>query len=222
MNMGDLISRIRQAQKLRSAEQHAAEVAYVPAAGGGKLPQPACKRAECTSPQYCRWYGAQCADDMPVQFAGEEPEWPFPPKLKVKRLHPDAQIPRYMTAGAACFDLAASEDGRPHANDVHAWIFPTGLALEVPAGHAMLIFSRSGQGFGDAVRLSNCVGVIDSDYRGEVFVSLRADGDQPRRHYAGDRIAQAMLVPVQQWDLVEVDQLSDTARGDGAYGSTGR
>jgi dUTP pyrophosphatase len=144
--------------------------------------------------------------------------------LKVKRLHPDAIIPKYQTAGAACFDLHALDGGIVHSDDrKHEAIFRTGLAFEVPDGHVMLVYSRSGHGFKNDVRLANCVGVIDSDYRGELQVKLTNDS---RKFFlgvsAGDRIAQAMLVPVQQWELTEVEELTDTARGTGAYGSTGK
>ncbi len=142
-------------------------------------------------------------------------------QLKFKKLLPDAVTPAYATLGSACFDLTAVRDGWPHKNDPHAWIFPTGLAFEIPEGHVMLIFSRSGHGFGQAVRLSNCVGVIDSDYRGEVQVSLRADGEQPKRMRTGDRIAQAMIVPIPAVQLLEVDEISRTQRGAGGFGSTG-
>ena len=147
--------------------------------------------------------------------------------LKVKRLHPDAVIPAYHTAGAACFDLVAIDDGSPHPTDQHALIFRTGLAFEVPPGWALEIHSRSGQGFNHAVRLSNCTGEIDSDYRGEVMVSLRYDGDNFIRFpidkiNKGDRrIAQAKLVRAPRFKIVEVDQLSETARGTGGFGSTG-
>lgn len=141
--------------------------------------------------------------------------------LKVRKLHPDAVLPQYQTAGAACFDLVAAGDGEPHPNDQHGWIFPTGLSVEVPPGYVMLIYSRSGHGFKDAMRLSNAVGVIDSDYRGEIRVSLRADGRQPSRQYKGSRIAQAMLVPIPAVQIIETDELSETARGAGGFGSTG-
>lgn len=141
--------------------------------------------------------------------------------LKVKRLRNDAVMPAYQTAGAACFDLHAVEPGyvddTSHPNDV----IPTGLAFEVPPGHVMLIFSRSGHGFKNDVRLANCVGVIDSDYRGEVKVKLTADVDGLLKVSPGDRIAQAMLVPIPRVLLVEVDEISDTARGAGGFGSTG-
>lgn len=142
-------------------------------------------------------------------------------QLKIKRLHSDAVLPKYATPGSACFDLTASGDGQPHPRDFNAWVFPTGLSVEVPEGHVMLIFSRSGQGFNEGVRLSNCVGVIDSDYRGEIRVSLRADGEQPTRNYKGSRIAQAMIVPIPAVEIVEVEDLSITERGAGGFGSTG-
>jgi dUTP pyrophosphatase len=141
--------------------------------------------------------------------------------MKFKRLHAGAAVPQRMSPGAACFDLVAADDGAPHENDWHAWVFGTGLAFEIPPGFVMLIFSRSGHGFGQAVRLSNCVGVIDSDYRGEVKVSLRADGQQPRRLGKGDRIAQAMLVELPTVFIEEVDELTTTDRGAGGFGSTG-
>ncbi len=145
-------------------------------------------------------------------------------KMKIKKLDPSAVTPEYGTEGAACFDLHAIDEGRPHLRDPHAAIFRTGLAFEVPPGWVMMIFSRSGQGFKDAIRLSNCVGIIDSDYRGEVQVALRYDGDNNARCpkvRVHDRIAQAMLVQVPRVTFQEVDELSDTSRGVGGFGSTG-
>lgn len=145
------------------------------------------------------------------------------PQLRVKRLHPDAIIPKYQTAGAACFDLHVVDEpaGATLAGWTNTRVFRTGLAFEVPVGYAMMLYSRSSHGFKHDVRMSNCVGVIDSDYRGELRVKLTADnGGLVVRN--GDRIAQAMLVPVEQWAMVEVDELSDTARGVGGYGSTGK
>lgn len=145
-------------------------------------------------------------------------------ELKIKRLHPDVELPSYGTDGAACFDLHCYAPGAvptvmgPNA----AATFNTGLSVEIPPGFAMLIFSRSGHGFKNDVRLANCVGVIDSDYRGEIAVRLAADRhvwSLPVDH--GDRIAQAMLVPVERVQFIEVEELSDTARGSGGFGSTG-
>lgn len=147
-------------------------------------------------------------------------------QLKVKRLHPDAIMPKYQSAGAACFDLHALllQEEEPSVLRVFgSTIFATGLSFEIPQGWVMLIFSRSGDGFKRDLRLANCVGVIDSDYRGEVKVKLTHDlpnGPTPVvRH--GDRIAQAMLVQIPQVDLVEVSELSSTERGEAGFGSTG-
>ena len=141
--------------------------------------------------------------------------------LKVKKLHPGAILPKYQTPGAACFDLHALSGGRIKPCAGGATI-DTGLAFEVPEGYVMLVYSRSGHGFKLGVRLANGVGVIDSDFRGSVMVRLI--NDHPCNAYdvnPGDRVAQAMLVKIDQWCLVEVDELSDTARGANGGGSTG-
>jgi len=142
-------------------------------------------------------------------------------ELKFKKLDPAAVTPSYCTTGAACFDLTALDNGTPHPGDDQAVIYRTGLAVQIPAGWAMEIHSRSGHGFKNAVRLSNCCGVIDADYRGEVMVSMRADGRHGVAFKAGDRIAQAKLVEAPQVQFVEVDVLDDTVRGAGGFGSTG-
>lgn len=142
-----------------------------------------------------------------------------PLSLKIKKLHPDAVVPKYATPGAACFDLVSIDEMAIGAGAAHT--FRTGLAFEVPPGWAMMVYSRSGHGFKHGVRLANCVGVIDSDYRGEVQVRLANDGLTTIRICPGDRIAQAMLVPIPQVQMVEVEELSDTERGTGGFGSTG-
>jgi len=147
-------------------------------------------------------------------------------KLKVKRLHPDAILPKYQTAGAACFDLhAVCDEGSKFVPPGSPEKFRTGLSFEVPAGHVMLIFSRSGHGFGLDTRLANCVGVIDSDYRGEVHVKLTRDSSENVTWLGvstGDRIAQAMILPIPLVEIVEADGLSETARGANGFGSTGQ
>lgn len=151
-------------------------------------------------------------------------------RINVKKLRRNAKLPVYGSHGAACFDLHASSiDGfsAPGRLDVvlaKPVVIGTGLAFEIPDGHVMLIFSRSGHGFSHATRLANCVGVIDSDYRGEVFVKLTRDwGDVSfLKVDIGDRIAQAMVVPVPKVLFVEVEEISETARGDGGLGSTGK
>lgn len=146
-------------------------------------------------------------------------------KLRILKLHPDAKVPEYATDGAACFDLHALETSS--GGDFMTVICHTGLAFEIPDGYAMLIFSRSGHGFKNDVRLANCVGVIDSDYRGEVMVKLTKDkpwgaGETPHLFvHAADRIAQAMLVPIPRVAFEVAEQLSITERGENGFGSSG-
>ena len=141
-------------------------------------------------------------------------------QVKVKRLTPDAIIPTYGTAGAACFDIATTSD--THLLGIKQTVFDTGLSFEIPKAHVMLVFSRSGHGFKNDVRLSNCVGVIDEDYRGELKVKLINEHlSEDLVISKGDRIAQGMVLPIEQVSFVEVDELSDTARGTGGFGSTG-
>jgi dUTP pyrophosphatase len=148
-------------------------------------------------------------------------------KIRIQKLHPGAIVPKYATDGAACFDLHACFDtddysARIYRNQPKA--IPTGLAFEIPHGHVMLVFSRSGHAFKNSTRLGNCVGVIDADYRGEVKVNLtRDDSDLDMlqvRH--GDRIAQAMLVPYPRVSFIETEELTSTERGAGGFGSTGK
>lgn len=144
-------------------------------------------------------------------------------KIRVQRLHPAATLPEYATGGAAGFDLraVAVHPGPPddHGRSV---VCDTGLAMEIPPGWVLLLFSRSGHGFKHGIRLANCVGVIDSDYRGEIRVKLTSDRSTGF-HLALDldRVAQGVLMqaPIAQFE--EVDQLSTTERGTGGFGSTG-
>lgn len=140
--------------------------------------------------------------------------------LKIKKLDSAAIIPSYGTEGAACFDLSSLTEGVVEPGSATA--FKTGLSVEIPPGWVMMIYSRSGHGFKNGVRLSNVVGVIDSDYRGEVAVKLHNDSKEPFTVKVGDRIAQAMLERVERVTFLEVDGLSSTERGVGGFGSTGR
>lgn len=145
-------------------------------------------------------------------------------KVKIKKLHPAAIIPQYATTGAACFDLHAICDPSPllFINE-DSLLANTGLSFEIPEGHVMMVYSRSGHGFKHDIRLANCTGVIDSDYRGEVMVKLTRDNfiAPPLTISNGDRIAQAMIVPVDRVEFEEVKELTDTERGTGGFGSTG-
>ncbi|WYV99542.1 dUTPase [Pseudomonas phage vB_PpuM-Kassivere] len=140
-------------------------------------------------------------------------------KVGVKQLSHAAKLPTYGTEGAAGFDISTTGFATIDTNS--SWTFATGLAFEVPEDHVMLVFSRSGHGFKSDVRLANCVGVIDSDYRGELFVKLTNDGDDFFTVHQGDRIAQGLILPVERVEFEMVQRLSDTARGEGGFGSTG-
>lgn len=140
--------------------------------------------------------------------------------LKIQKLDPAAVLPRYATAGAACFDITSIEAGNILPDGSR--IFRTGLAVEVPDGHALLLFSRSGHAFQHDLRLSNAVGIVDADFRGEVKVKLRNDGHVDRTILAGERIAQGLVLPVQRCAFELVETLGSTARGDGGFGSTGK
>lgn len=141
--------------------------------------------------------------------------------VKIKKLHPDAIVPEYASIGAGCFDLHSIGDGNVGSGWSNCCEFKTGLAFEIPTGYVMLIYGRSGLSFRDQIRLSNCVGVIDSDYRGEVSISLTIDNDNCVSFYKSDRIAQAMIIPIPKVSFEVVQELSDTERGAGGFGSTG-
>ena len=144
-------------------------------------------------------------------------------KLKILRTSPDAQRPTKGTTHAACFDLYAT---RVEKQGLTTRVYGTDLRVEIPEGHCMLIYGRSGLAFKDDLRLGNCVAVIDSDYRGEIMVKLTADRPSEVITEAywpkiGQRIAQFMIVPVPEVEIEEVDGLEDTVRGEGGFGSTG-
>jgi len=139
--------------------------------------------------------------------------------MKIKKLNDLATTPSYATLGAGCFDLAASESVMIHRHESE--IVSTGLAFEIPDNHVMLIFSRSGHGFKHGLRLSNSVGVIDADYRGEIKLSVHNDGYSSYAVAIGERIAQALVLPVKRQTFELVKELSATTRGPKGFGSTG-
>lgn len=145
--------------------------------------------------------------------------------IKLKRMHLDAIVPTYESELAGCFDLYAIESRNIYDSETPE-VLRTGWAVELPPGFVMLILSRSGHGFKNDVRLSNCVGVIDADYRGEVCVKLTRDTAPGQRIMQdlniqpGDRIAQAMVIPYPRAMFEVVEELSNTKRGTGGFGST--
>lgn len=140
-------------------------------------------------------------------------------ELKVKRLTESAKLPTYATDGSAAFDLYSTNVVQGFKTATHS----TGLAFEIPEDHVMLVFSRSGHGFKSDIRLANCVAVIDSDYRGDVKVKLTSDSSaQIERFHRGDRVAQALILPVERVQFLEVGELSGTVRGEGGFGHSGK
>jgi dUTP pyrophosphatase len=142
--------------------------------------------------------------------------------VKVKLLNSEAKLPKRATEGAACFDLQASEDVKWIFNGVWVATVKTGLAFSIPKGYRMDIYVRSGLAFKNNISLMNGVGKIDSDYRGEVMVKLVYFGRTPPIEIKkGDRIAQAEINKVLDVEFETVDELDDTNRGEGGFGSTG-
>lgn len=147
-------------------------------------------------------------------------------ELKIKPLSPkigtEIPAPFYASAGAAAMDLHACMDEAVVIPAGKRAVIPTGIAIALPSpDYVALVFARSGLGIKHGVAPANCVGVIDSDYRGEILVGLQNSGDQDYTVQPGDRIAQLMITPVLQARISMVDALDDTARGAGGFGSTG-
>lgn len=136
-----------------------------------------------------------------------------------KKLTPEAIIPSYKTTGAAGFDFHSTEDITIRKNEVS--LVPTGLSVEIPEGYELQVRCRSGLAAKSGAFLVNGIGTIDSDYRGEVKVIMSTCLDQPLEIRKGDRIAQGVLTKAKQAEILEVGELSETARGDGGFGSTG-
>jgi dUTP pyrophosphatase len=135
-------------------------------------------------------------------------------KVKIKKLHETAVIPRYAKPGDAGMDLTAVE-----AYEEGMWItYRTGLAMEIPQGYVGLLFPRSSV-YKTEQQLSNCVGVIDSGYRGEIMMKFSRSS---RQYSVGDRVGQIIVMPYPQVEFEQVGDLSDSERGTGGYGSTGQ
>lgn len=148
-------------------------------------------------------------------------------ELKIKAVSPkigqEIPYPFYATAGAAAMDLCACIDAPVEIAPRALVSLPTGIAIALPsADYVALVFARSGLGIKHGVTLSNGVGVIDSDYRGEIRVGLTNLSDAPYTVQPGDRIAQLAVMPVARAELTIVQELDETERGTGGFGSTGK
>lgn len=138
-------------------------------------------------------------------------------KVKIKKLHPDAVIPKYAKLGDAGMDLVAIDE---QWNDTNTMVtYNTGLSMEIPEGYVGLLFPRSSISKTDLI-LSNSVGVIDSGYRGPIMFKFRYP-EEGMVYDVGDRIGQIIIMPYPQIEFEEVDELSTSERGEGGFGSTG-
>lgn len=137
--------------------------------------------------------------------------------IKFKKLHPEAKAPYQATPGSAGFDLTAVS-----REELNAYLtkYDTGLAVEIPEGYVGLVFPRSSVYKTDTM-LTNCVGVIDSDYRGSI-TAVFAGRNNVNEYKVGDRIMQMLIMPVPEVRYIEAEELTETERGTGGYGSTGR
>lgn len=143
-------------------------------------------------------------------------------KIRVKKLRPNAKLPVYGSCEAAGADLHACLDRDITIAPGESVFVPTGLAMEIPKGCAGLIYARSGLACKRGLAPANKVGVIDSDYRGEFIVVLHNHGTQPQTVSDGERIAQLVITPVLTPAYTEAEELSDTLRAGGGFGSTGK
>ena len=143
-------------------------------------------------------------------------------QICVKKLNENAVIPTYGSAEAAGADLYACLESAVTILPGETFWVGTGLSIEIPKGYAGLVFARSSMGVKRGLAPANKVGVIDSDYRGEVRVVLLNHSSQPQTIQPGERVAQLLITPVLTPGFVEVEELTDTLRGEGGFGSTGK
>ncbi|MCR5669664.1 MAG: dUTP diphosphatase [Butyrivibrio sp.] len=146
-------------------------------------------------------------------------------EIKIKKLHKDAKLPTRGSEYAAGYDLYAIAPDDTDFIVIHAHEtvkVDTGLAVEIPEGYFGAIYARSGLATKQGLRPANCCGIIDSDYRGPVIVALHNDTDDIKRVKNGERIAQLIIQPFLPVNFVETDALTDTERGEGGFGSTGK
>ena len=141
--------------------------------------------------------------------------------LKIKRISSLAKMPTYATEGAAGMDLYAANEKPITLMPLERHLIPLGFTMELPQGYEAQIRPRSGMAIKHGITLSNCVGTVDEDYRGEVCVGIINLSDKPYEVKAGDRIAQMVIAPVVRAQIIEVDELLETQRGEGGFGSTG-
>ena len=143
------------------------------------------------------------------------------PTVKFKKLRPEAQAPQYQTPYAAGADLYAVADSDIVIESGKTVLIHTGISMEIPCGYGGFIFARSGLASKKGLAPANKVGVVDADYRGEIMVALHNHSDIAQTVSHGERIAQLVLLPFLACEFIECDELSETTRGEGGFGSTG-
>ena len=141
--------------------------------------------------------------------------------VKIKRISELAKLPAYATDGAAGMDLYAANETPVTLKPLERKLIPLGFTMELPSGFEAQIRPRSGMAIKHGITLSNCVGTVDEDYRGEVGVGIINLSDEEYTISAGDRIAQMVIAPVVRANIIEADDLAETKRGQGGFGSTG-
>ncbi|MDP4133962.1 MAG: dUTP diphosphatase [Bacillota bacterium] len=141
--------------------------------------------------------------------------------IKIKKLSEKAIPLKYQTEGSAGMDISACLDYPVTLKSFERTIIPTGFAMSIPLGYAGFIYARSGLAVKEGVTLPNCVGIIDSDYRGEVKVAVVNLSSLPVTINHGDRIAQLVITKTESVSFTETDELDNTERADGGFGSTG-
>lgn len=142
--------------------------------------------------------------------------------MKIKKLRENAVIPKRATPGSAGMDLYACIDEPVTVKPHECFKFPTGIAIALPSpDYGAFIFARSGLSINHGLAPANCVGVVDSDYRGEIMVGIVNQFDIPHTVEPGERIAQMVIMPVSLMEIEEADELDETKRGAGGFGSTG-
>ena len=142
-------------------------------------------------------------------------------QVKIKKINPEATIPTYGSQFSAGADLYACENGAVRIAPHETVLIHTGLSVEIPEGFAGFIYARSGLASKKGLAPANKVGVIDADYRGEIMVALHNHSDIARTVESGERVAQMVIAPFLKAEFIEADELSDTVRGEGGFGSTG-
>ncbi|MBC8537752.1 dUTP diphosphatase [Christensenellaceae bacterium NSJ-63] len=143
-------------------------------------------------------------------------------QIRIKKLREDAVVPTYGSPYAAGADLYACLEEEQVVSPGQTVMFHTGIAMEIPEGYAGLIFARSGLASKRGLAPANKVGVVDSDYRGEFMIALHNHSDVPQTVLPGERIAQMVITPVLAAEFLQVEELEETQRGSGGFGSTGR